>query len=91
MGSFYTLFLELFSLNLAKIQGLKKDPKEKVEKQKMLKMLSFIICEAPPKNFNHFKAIFGHFYPISLEKLAISPKTRIRQFGQNQILIPAGK
>ena len=25
----------------------------------------------PPKNFNHFQAIFGHFYPISLEKLAI--------------------
>merc|ERR1711978_570696 len=40
-------------------------------------MLSFIICETP-KKFNHFKAIFGHFYPISLEKLAISPKTRIR-------------
>ena len=45
----------------------------------------------PLKNFNHFKAIFGHFYPISLEKLAISPKTRTRQFGQNQILIPTGK
>ena len=34
---------------------------------------------------------YGHFYPISLEKLAISPKTRIRQFGQNQILTPTGK
>ena len=41
--------------------------------------------------FNIFEAIFGHFYPISLEKLAISPKTRIRQFGQNQILTPTGK
>ena len=57
----------------------------------MLKMLSFIICGPPPKKFKIFKAIFGHFYPISLEKLAIYPKTRIRQFGQNQILIPTGK
>ena len=57
----------------------------------MLKMLLFIICEAPRKNFNYFLAIFGPFYPISLEKFAISPKTRIRQFGQNQILIPTGK
>ena len=53
----------------------KKYPKEKVKKLKMLKMLLFIICEAPPKKFNIFEAIFGHFYPISLEKLAISPKT----------------
>ena len=57
----------------------------------MLKMVLFIICEAPPKKLTNFKAIFGHFYPISLEKLAISPKTRIRQFGQNQILTPTGK
>ena len=69
----------------------RKYPKEKVEKQKMLKMLLFIIFEGPSKYFNHFWAFFGHFYPISLEKLAISPKTRIRQFGQNQILIPTGK
>ena len=54
-------------------------------------MLLFIICEAPQKNSTNFEALFGHFYPISLEKLAISPKTRIRQFGQNQILTPTGK
>ena len=34
--------------------GFVKNPKEKVKKQKMLKMLSFIICEAPQKKFNHF-------------------------------------
>ena len=70
--------------------GFVKYPKEKVEKLKILKMLLFIICEAPQKNSTNFKAIFGHFYPISLEKLAISPKTRIRQFGQNQIPTPTG-
>ena len=37
----------------------------------MLKMLLFIICEAPSKNSTIFKAIFDHFYPISLEKFAI--------------------
>ena len=57
----------------------------------MLKMLLFIICEAPQKISAIFKAIFGHFYPISLDKLAISPKTPTRQFGQNQILTPPGK
>merc|ERR1712155_410797 len=82
----YLVFRAIFS-KFGQNTGFVKNPKEKVEKQKMLKMLSFIICEAPQK----ISTIFGHFYPISLEKLAISPKTRIRQFGQNQILIPTGK
>ena len=92
--SFGYLTNPVFWPNLEKIAlktRSRKYPKEKVEKQKMLKMLLFNICEAPQKNFNHFYAIFGNFYPISLEKLAISPKTRIPQFGQNQILTPAGK
>ena len=66
-----------FLLNFKKIAvktGSKKYPREKVEKLKMLKMSLFIICEAPQKNFNHFLAIFGQFYPISLEKFALIPK-----------------
>ena len=46
-----------FWLNFKKIAlktGSRKYPREKVEKLKMLKMLLFIICEAPQKNFNHF-------------------------------------
>ena len=72
-----------FWLNFKKIAlktGSRKYPREKVEKLKMLKMSLFIICEAPQKNFNHFLAIFGHFYPISLEKIAVTPKTRTPQF-----------
>ena len=69
----------------------RKYPKEKVEKQKMLKMLFFIICEAPKKNFNHFFAFFDHFYPISFDNFALTPKTRPPQFTQNQILTPTGK
>ena len=45
--------------------GFVKNPKEKVEKQKMLKMLSFIICEAPQKIatiFKPFLAIFTLFH-----------------------------
>ena len=43
----------------------RKYPKEKVEKQKMLKMLLFIICEAPQKIstiFKPFLAIFTLFH-----------------------------
>ena len=40
--------------------GFVKYPREKVEKQKMLKMLKFIICEAPQK----FQPFFGHFSPF---------------------------
>ena len=54
-------------------------------------MLLFITCEAPLKNFSHFLAIFGYFYPISLDKFAVTPKTRPTQYTQNQILIPTGK
>ena len=32
----------------------------------------------PPKKFNHFQAIFGHFYPISLDKFALTPKPDFR-------------
>ena len=31
-------------------------------------------------NFNPFLAIFGHFYPISLSKFALTLKTRPPQF-----------
>ena len=53
-------------------------------------MLLLIIYEAP-KKMSIILGHFGHFYSISMEKLAIYPKTQIRQFGQNQILIPTGK
>ena len=68
-----------------------KYPREKVEKQKMLEMLFFIISEAPPKNFNQFLAFFGHFYTISFDNFALTPKTRPLQFTLNQILTPTGK
>ena len=78
-------------LNFSQNAGFVKYPREKVEKLKMLKMLLFIICEAPQKNFNPFLAIFGHFYPISLDKFALTPKTRLPQFTRNLILTPTGK
>merc|ERR1712155_404862 len=40
--------------------GFVKYPKEKVKKQKMLKMLLFIICEAPKK----FQPFLIHFWPF---------------------------
>ena len=43
------------------------------------------------KIFNPFLVIFGHFYPISLDKFALTPKTRLPQFTRNLILTPTGK
>ena len=56
--------------------GFVKYQKEKVEKQKMLKMLSFIICEAPPKNstiFKSFLAIFTLFHLKNWQLCKIFP------------------
>ena len=47
-------------LNFSQNAGFVKYPREKVEKLKMLKMLLFIICEAPKK----FQPFFGHFLAI---------------------------
>ena len=60
--SFSTFSLRYFTnpafwLNFKKIAlktGSRKYQREKVEKQKMLKMLFFTTCEAPQKNFSHF-------------------------------------
>ena len=45
----------------------------------------------PLKNLSLFLAIFGHFDPISLEKIDVTPKTRTPQFTWNQIPTPTGK
>ena len=61
-----------FWLNFKKIAletGSRKYPREKVEKLKMLKMLLFIICEAPQKIstlFWSFLAIFTLFHLTNL-------------------------
>ena len=91
LGYFLDPVSRAIFLKFSQNAGFVKYPREKVEKLKMLKMLLFIICEAPQKNFNPFLAIFGHFYPISLEKIAVTPKTRTPQFTRNQILTPTGK
>ena len=91
LGYFLDPVSRAIFLKFSQNAGFVKYPREKVEKLKMLKMLLFIICEAPQKNFNPFLAIFGHFYPISLDKFALTPKTRLPQFTRNLILTPTGK
>ena len=62
------VFRAIFSI-FGQNTGCVKYPKEKVEKQKMLKMLLFIICEAPPKMstlFWSFLAIFTLFHLTNL-------------------------
>ena len=93
---FSTFSLEYFTnpaicLILKKISlktGSRKYPREKVQKQIMLKKCLYLLCVRPPKKFHPF---FGHFYPISLNKFALTPKTRPQQFTRNQTLSPAGK
>ena len=91
LGYFLDPVFRAIFLKFSQNAGFVKYPREKVEKLKMLKMLLFIICEAPKKFQPFFLAIFGHFYPISLDKFALTPKTRLPQFTRNLILTPTGK
>ena len=91
LGYFTNPAFWLYFKKIALKTGSRKYPREKVEELKMLKMSLFIIHEDPQKNCNHFLAILGHFYPISLEKFALTPKTPTPQFTRNLILTPTGK
>ena len=53
-GFFLDLVFRAIFSKFGQNAGFVKDSKKKVEKQKMLKMLLFITCEAPPKKFNNF-------------------------------------
>ena len=60
LGYFWDPVFKAIFLKFIQNAGLVKYPREKVEKQKMLKMLLFIICEAPKK----ISAIFWPFLAI---------------------------
>ena len=65
LGYFLDLVFRAIFFKFGQNTGFVKYPKEKVEKQKMLKMLLFIICEAPKKIstiFKPFLAIFTLFH-----------------------------
>ena len=59
-GYFLDLVFRAFFSKFGQNTGFVKYPKEKVEKQKMLKMLLLIIYEPPKK----ISTIFGHFWPF---------------------------
>ena len=80
LGFFLDPVSRAIFLKFSQNAGFVKYPREKVEKLKMLKMLLFIICEAPQKISTLFWSFFGHFYPFSLDKFALIPKTRLPQF-----------
>ena len=60
LGIFYTLFLEQFSKNLAKIHGLESTQKEKVQKPRILKCY-YLLYVSPPQKIQQF---LGHFWPF---------------------------
>ena len=71
-GYFLDLVFRAIFFKFGQNTGFVKYPKEKVEKLKMLKMLSFIICEAPQKIssiFWPFLAIFTLFHSKNLPYL----------------------
>ena len=64
-GYFLDLVFKAVFFKFGQNAGFVKYPREKVEKQKMLKLLLSIICEAPPKIstiFKPFLAIFTLFH-----------------------------
>ena len=64
-GYFLDLVFRAFFSKFGQNTGFVKYPKEKVEKQKMLKMLLLVICEVPKKIstiFKPFLAIFTLFH-----------------------------
>ena len=60
LGYFLDPVFRAIFLNFSQNAGFVTYPREKVEKLKMLKMLLFIICEAPKK----FQPFFGQFLAI---------------------------
>ena len=68
-GYFLDLVFRAFFSKFGQNTGFVKYPKEKVEKQKMLKMLLLVICEVPKKIstiFKPFLAIFTLFHLTNL-------------------------
>ena len=64
-GYFLDLVFRAIFFKFGQNTGFVKYPKEKVEKQKMLKMLLLVICEVPKKIstiFKPFLAIFTLFH-----------------------------
>ena len=69
LGHFLDPVFRAIFLKFSQNAGFVKYPREKVEKLKMLKMLLFIICEAPKKSstlFWSFLAIFTLFHLTNL-------------------------
>ena len=60
LGYFLDPVCRAIFLKFSQNAGFVKYPRGKVEKLKMLKILLFIICEAPKK----FQPFFGHFWPF---------------------------
>ena len=69
----------------------KKYQNEKKIKQKMFKMLLFLIYEGYKKIFTHFLPIFDHFYPFSPKIFALEQNSPILHFRDPLHLVPPGK
>ena len=76
-GYFLDLVFRAIFSKFGQNTGFVKYPKEKVEKLKMLKMLLFIICEAPQKISTIFKPILAIFTLFHLKNLLYLQKPEL--------------
>ena len=90
-GYFLHLVFRAIFFKFGQNSGFVKYQKEKVKKPKTLKCYYLSYGRPPHKKFNHF-TFYGHFwhflafffYPISLDKLATSPKTQPPQLPETR-------
>ena len=73
-GYFLDLVFRAFFSKFGQNTGFVKYPKEKVEKQKMLKMLLLVICEVPKKISTIFKPFLAIFTLFHLKNWPYLPK-----------------
>ena len=83
-GYFLDLVFRAFFSKFGQNTGFVKYPKEKVEKQKMLKMLLLVICEVPKKMSTIFKPFLAIFTLFHLKNWPYLQKPELGNLAKNR-------
>ena len=84
-GYFLDLVFRAFFSKFGQNAGFVKYPKEKVEKQKMLKMLLLVICEVPKKISTIFKPFLAIFTLFHLKNWPYLPKPEFGNLAKTRL------
>ena len=87
-GYFLDLVFRAFFSKFGQNTGFVKYPKEKVEKQKMLKMLLLVICEVPNKISTIFKPFLAIFTLFHLKNWPYLQKPELRNLPETRFWLP---